>query len=132
MEILESGNRNRRKHRRFTVSLPLEYQALCDFRIRTGLLANLSNEGVSFLCRDDISVGTILSMTVIFPDDFALDSFEVRAKIIWKALHFDGDWREYKYGAEFLFVSSQDKEKLNRILNSCSFGGALVCQEMFL
>jgi hypothetical protein len=132
MEILASENRNRRKHRRFTVSLPLEYQALCDSRMRTGLLANLSSEGVLFLCRDNMSVGTILSMTVMFPDDFALNSFEVRAKIIWKALHFDSDWREYKYGAEFLYISRDDKEKLNRILSTCLFGGALVCQEMFL
>jgi hypothetical protein len=79
-----------------------------------------------------MSVGTLLNVTVMFPDDFLLSSFEVRGKIVWKGLYFDRDWREYEYGVEFLYVSSQDKEKLNRILRSCSFGGELVCQEMFL
>jgi hypothetical protein len=71
-------------------------------------------------------------MSVIFPDDFELSSFEVRAKIIWKGLHFDRDWREYKYGAEFLYVSGQDQEKLNRVLSTWSFWGASEMQEMLL
>ena len=122
----------RRKEQRFPVSLPLEYQSVCDSRLRMGLLANLSLNGLLFHCRGDMSVGTLLNVTVMFPDDFLLSNFEVRGKIVWKGLYFERDWREYEYGVEFLYVSSQDKEKLNRILSSCSFGGALVCQEMFL
>ncbi len=127
----EFSSLERRKHPRLSVNLPLEYKPVYDFHLRTGLLANLSNKGVLFYCRADMSVGTIIIMTVMYPDDFALSSFEVRAKIIWKDLLFDRDWREYKYGAEFLYVSEQDQVKLNRVLCAYPFGDALGSEEMF-
>jgi hypothetical protein len=110
----------RRKEPRFPVSLPLEYQSVCDSRPRVGLLTNLSHKGLLFHCRGDMSVGTLLNVTVMFPDDFLLSSFEIRGKIIWKGLYFDRDWREYEYGAEFLYVSQQDQEKLKGILSRLS------------
>ena len=128
----KSSSKERRKHPRLSVSLPLEYQPMCDSRLRTGLLANLSNKGLLFYCRSDMSVGTTLTMTVVFPDGYALNCFEVRTKIIWKDLRFDRDWREYKYGTEFLYISDQDQEKLNRALTACSFVDALESQDMFL
>lgn len=122
------SGRERRKHPRLSISLPFEYRSMLDSRLRTGLIANLSDMGLLFHCRGDMSVGTTLTMTVMFADGFALASFEVRAMIIWKDLHFDRDWREYKYGAEFIHVSEQDQEKLNRLLSAYSLGDVLESQ----
>ncbi len=94
----------RRGEPRFPVSLPLEYQPLYDSHVRMGLLSNLSRKGLLFHCRRDMSAGTLLTMTVMFPNDFSLSSFQVRGKIVWKGLYFDRDWREYEYGVEFLYV----------------------------
>ena len=65
-------------------------------------------------------MGTLLNVTVMFPDDFLLSSFEVRGKIVGKGLYFDRDWREYEYGVEFLYVSQQDQDKLRGILSKLS------------
>ena len=121
----------RRKEPRFPVSLPLEYQSVCDSSLQTGLLANLSHKGLLFHCRGDMSVGTLVIMTVMFPDDFSLSSFEVHGKIIWKRLYFDRDWREYEYGVEFLYVSGEDQEKLDGILSTYSFWGTSERREMY-
>ncbi len=118
--VSPKSGRERRKHPRLSVILAFEYRSLFDSCFRTGLLANLSNTGVLFHCRGDMSVGTTLTMTVMFADGFELTSFEVCARIIWKDLHFDRDWREYKYGAEFTYISEDAKQKLNGLLTAYS------------
>ena len=118
--VSPKSGRERRKHHRLSIILALEYQSIFDSCFRTGLLANLSDTGLLFHCRGDMSVGTTLTMTVMFADGFALTSFEVRARIIWKDLHFDRDWREYKYGAEFTYISEDAKQKLNRLITAYS------------
>jgi hypothetical protein len=120
------GLKNERRVRpRLSVSLPLEYRSRCDSSLEAGLLINLSDTGLLFYCRGDMNVGTTLTMTVIFPDGFKLTSFEVCAKIIWKDLHAERDWSEYKYGAEFTHISQPDREKLNRLLSTHSLEDAL-------
>ena len=109
-----------RKHPRLSINLPFEYQAMHDSRLRTGLLGNLSNIGLLFYCRGEMSVGTALVVRVMFADGYELASFEAYAKIIWKDLHFERDWREYKYGAEFTYISEDAKQKLNRLLSTFS------------
>ena len=38
------------------------------------------------------------------------------AKIVWKDLYIKGDYLEYKYGAEFTYISEEDSERLDRLL----------------
>ena len=81
-----------------------------------GLLLNQNDQGLLFHCRGDINVGATLTIRVMFADEYELTSFEVCAKTIWKDLNFERDWREYKYGAEFIHISEDAKQKLNRLL----------------
>ena len=103
-----------------SVNLPLEYRKINDSRLRTGLLINLNDKGSLFHCRAEMSVGTILKLRLMFADGYELTSFEACAKIVWKDPHFERDWREYKYGAEFTHISEEDKQKLMRLLSVCS------------
>jgi len=118
MEVLEL-NGERRKQPRLPLSLPLEYRTMYEPRLRTGLLINLNDMGLQFCCRGDLSVGTTLTLRVMFANEYELTGFEVYAKIIWKDLYFERDWREYKYGAEFTCLSEDDKLKLNQLLTTC-------------
>jgi c-di-GMP-binding flagellar brake protein YcgR len=124
MEDVRFG-KERRKQPRFSVTLPLEYNQIHDSRPRTGLLINLNDKGFLFHCRAKMSVGTTLKVRVMFADEYELTSFEVSAKIIWKDLHFEKDWREYKYGTEFTNISEDAKEKLIRLLSAYSSKGGL-------
>jgi len=117
MGSLKSGT-ERRGHPRLAIALPMEYRRMCDPFLRTGLVINLSNGGFLFSCRRDLSVGTVLAVTVMFVDGFGLTSLDANAKIIWKELDFETDWNEYRYGAEFLFISGSDQEKLSQLLGT--------------
>ena len=86
--------------------------------LRTGLVIDLSNRGFLFSCRRDLSLGTILAVTLIFVDRFELTSLDANAKIIWKELDCETDWNEYRYGAEFLFISRSSQEKLAQLLRT--------------
>jgi hypothetical protein len=108
----------RRRHSRLAIALPMEYRRIYDPCLRTGLVINLSNEGFLFCCRRDLSVGSILAVTVMFVDGFELTSLDANAKIIWKELACESDWNEYRYGAEFLFISKSNQEKLAQLLRT--------------
>lgn len=113
-------NKERRKQSRHSVSLPLEYHKIHDSRLRTGLIINLNDQGLLFHCRGEMGIGTMLKVRVMFVDEYELTAFEACAKIIWKDLHFERDWPEYKYGIEFVNISEDAKQKLNWLLAACS------------
>ena len=108
-----------RKHQRLPISLPLEYRRMHDSCPRTGLTLNLSKAGLLFYCRGEMGVGTPLTVTIMFADEYELASLEVCAKIAWKDLYFEKDWIEYKYGAEFIYLTEDDQEKLDALLSAC-------------
>ncbi len=120
MGSLKSGMEKRKYPRRDFV-LPMEYRRMHDPCSRTGLVINLSNGGFLFSCRRDLSVGEILAVIVMFVDDFELAKLDASAKVIWKELDCETDWNEYKYGAEFLFISKSDQEKLTRLLSGKNY-----------
>ncbi len=66
----------------------------------------------------------------MFADEYELTSFQVHAKIIRKDIHFEREWREYKYGAEFTYVSEDAKEKLNRLITTYSLEENLKSNEI--
>jgi len=53
----------------------------------------------------------------MFTDGYTLAEFEAIAKIVWKDLSINGVYLEYKYGAEFTYISQENQEKLNRLLH---------------
>ena len=108
-----------RKQQRLPISLPLEYRRMHDSCLRTGLTLNLSKTGLLFYCRGEMGVGTLLTITIMFADEYELANLEVCAKIAWKDLYFEKDWSEYKYGAEFTYLAEDDQEKLDALLSAC-------------
>ena len=101
---------------RVSIDLPLEYREMFDSRPHTGIIGNLSDMGLLFHCRHEMSVGTTLRIKVMFTDGYALAEFEAIAEIIWKDLFIKGVYLGYKYGAEFTYISEDSREKLNRLL----------------
>jgi len=118
MDNLKYGS-EMRKHQRIPINLPLEYRGMHDSCLRTGLTLNLSKAGLLFYSRGEMGVGTPLTITIMFADEYELASFEVCARIAWKDLYFETDWVEYKYGAEFTYLTENDQEKLGALLSSC-------------
>ncbi len=109
--------KERRKHPRFPIELPLEYQEK-DGPSHGAVVANLSEGGLLIYCIQDMPVGAELKVRVFFADEYELDRFEADAKVVWKGRHSQTDWKGYKYALEFVAICEEDRRKLVKLINS--------------
>ena len=115
MEWLES-NRERRQHPRFSVKLPLDYWETPDV-LKGGLVADISESGLRIHSVHSIQTGAELKIRVyVSKEEFTFDSIEGSGKIIWRALHREGDWKGYQYGLYLTEMTSDHRERLRELL----------------
>ena len=107
----------KRKYRRYSILLPLEYWQTDDV-CRGGVLVNLSEGDLLVHSIRDMAVGTELNVRIFFPNGYEFDGIRVTGKIVWKDLHHETDWKEYKYEIEFVRISGEDREKLLNLLSN--------------
>ena len=118
-----SSSKDRRKHPRIFIDLPLEYRDRDDSCLRGAMVVNAGEGGFLIESPRDIAVGTELSMTVLYPKGFALANFKVTAKIVWKEpswkenLKREQYWKGYQYGLEFIQIWPEDRWKLSFLLS---------------
>ena len=105
----------RRKHPRFQIVLPLEFEDT-----HGAVVYNLSEGGLLIHSIQDMPVGKELKARVFFVDEYELDQFKATARIAWKDDHSDIDWEGYKYALEFVEISVEDRQKLVNLLRSPS------------
>jgi c-di-GMP-binding flagellar brake protein YcgR len=118
MEELENSAEKRR-YPRFLIDLPLEYRVLDTPYAHGGLVVNVSETGLLIECVKDMPIGSKLNITVLFPEGYELDSFEVSAEVVWRDIHWDDDNRKkYQYGLKFVSIKEQDHWKLRQLLFS--------------
>jgi len=109
------NNREKRRYRRTSIELPLEYQYSGDSCLRGAMVVNASEGGFLIESTRDIPVGTELSITLLFPKGFELAHFKVVAKIVWKEPYRKEDsegnqyWEGYQYGLEFIQILEGDR-----------------------
>ncbi len=108
----------RRKYPRLSIDLPLEYQTGSNPNEHGGLVLNASEAGLLLYSTGDMSIGTKLKITVLFPKGYELANFEVIGEIIWKNPDGSKGWEAYRYGLKFIQVSQQDHRKLRQVLNA--------------
>jgi len=118
-----SSSKDRRKHPRIFIDLPLEYRDRDDSCLRGAMVVNAGEGGFLIESPRDIAVGTELSMTVLYPKGFELANFEVTAKIVWKEPYWREDLKRdrsskgYQYGLEFIQILDEDRWKLSFLLS---------------
>ena len=118
-----SSSKDRRKHPRILIDLPLEYGDRDDSCLRGAMVVNAGEGGFLIESPRDIAVGTELSMTVLYPKGFELANFEVTAKIVWKEPYWREDLKRdrsskgYQYGLEFIQILDEDRWKLSFLLS---------------
>ncbi len=110
--------KERRKHPRFAVSLPLEYQEIYNARPNGGLATNVSEKGMLICSTKDMLIGSEFKLVVFYSNEFEFDGIEVAAKILWKDVRYEEEWRGYTYGLEFVQMLEQDRRKLLNLLRS--------------
>jgi len=108
----------RRTSPRYPVSLPLEYWKMNDSECRGGLAANISETGLLVLSTHRMGVGKSLKITVMFPNGYELNKFDVLARVIWQGRHSEMYWTGYKCGVKFVLMSENDRVKLDHFLTA--------------
>jgi len=110
--------KERRKHPRFAVSLPLEYQEMYNARPKGGLVTNVSEKGMLICSTKDMLIGSEFKAVVFYSNEFEFDGIEVDAKILWKDVRYEEEWKGYEYGLQFIQILEQDRRKLLNLLRS--------------
>ncbi len=112
-----SDSKERRKHSRATVSLPLHFQVDENEGVYPGLVIDASESGLLMQTLREMSIGTIIDIEVLFPEKLCLPNFMAEAEIVWKDICRQEDWEGYLYGLTFIQVSKEDCLKLKHILS---------------
>jgi len=107
----------RRKYPRFLIDLPLEYRMSSNPNAHGGIVLNASETGLLLYSTEDMTVGSKLKITVLFPKGFELANFEVIGEIIWKNSDRKKGWGANQYGLKFIQISQEDHWKLRQVLN---------------
>jgi len=113
-----SNNKEKRKHPRTMVSLPLHFQANENEGIYAGLTFDASESGLLIHTLRELPVGTRIDIEVLFPKKLNLANFKSEAAIVWKKVCNWKDWEGYQYGLKFIQVSKEDYLKLRQILSN--------------
>jgi Tfp pilus assembly protein PilZ len=117
------NNKERRRYLRVFIDLALEYRDMDDSCLWGAIVVNANEGGFLIESPRDISVGTELSMTVLYQKGFELANFKVTAKIVWKEPYRKEDLKRhrsskrYQYGLEFIEISDEDRRKLSLLLS---------------
>ena len=118
-DAMENSNyfEERRKYPRFSIDLPLEYQVSSSPKAHGGLVLNASEAGLLLYSTGDMSIGTKLKITVLFPKGYELANFVVTGEIIWKDSDQSKERETHRYGLKFIEIGQEDRWKLRRVLN---------------
>ena len=110
-----SPERNRRKHPRFSSTLPIEYGRIDNPKNSPGHTTNISEGGLMASLPERIKVGEKLRLKIFFSVDRGLNASSGTGRIVWS----NADIRKegyYRHGLEFEDFSPQDLEKLRNFL----------------
>jgi hypothetical protein len=103
---------DRRRFPRFFLDLPLEYREMNDSsapQVRGALVVDASEGGLLIESLKDISPGTGLDITVMFPKGYELAALKLAAAIVRKEPYWKEHWQGYRYGLEFIRILKEDR-----------------------
>jgi hypothetical protein len=111
------SRKEKRKHPRTLISLPLYFQLNENEGAYPGLTLDASESGLLIQTPKEMPLGIRIDIEIFFPRKLKLSNFKAEAEIIWKGLCYWDDWEGYQYGLKFIQISKEDYSKLRQILN---------------
>ena len=108
--------KEKRKHPRISMELPLEYRVLDAPHLHGAMVVNASESGLLVHSVKDLSIGTKLNIVVLFPNGLEFSNFEVLAEIVWKDTYWEENREKYHFGLKFINIAEEDHRKLKQLL----------------
>ena len=112
-------NFEKRKHPRFSVDLPAEYNR-SNFSAKQGHATNASEGGLLLYLPEHIEIGSHLKLKLFFSMSSELHNIETLVEVVWTDMHLGKDWGEHRTGVRFVEISAEDMGKLMNFLKSLS------------
>jgi len=116
-----SQHKEKRKHPRVIISLPLIFQINKNGGVHTGLTVDASESGLLIQSFEDMPIGTRVNINVLFPKCLELTNFHGVAEVIWKDTYYWEDWEGYLYGLKFTQVLEKYHLILKQVLRDSYF-----------
>jgi len=112
-------NFEKRKHPRFSVDLPAEYNR-AELSVNQGRATNASEGGLLLYLPERIEIGNLLRLKLFFSMGSELHNIESLVEVVWTDIHLGKNWGDYRTGVRFVDISGEDMGKLRSFLRSLS------------
>ena len=103
----------RRKHPRFVVELPLDYNQADAADLYGGIVTNASEGGLLVYLPERMNLGTILKIQIFYVRELEFNMIKAVAKVVWSDMAARESWGEHRYGLQFVSI---DKDNLNKLM----------------
>ena len=111
-----ASTREKRRHPRFYLSLPIEFKVINTPSIHGAMIVNASETGLLIRSPHKMAVGTRLDIMVLFSQGFELANFKVSAEVVWTKSYSDEGRKGYELGLKFTQILEEDRQKLKHLL----------------
>jgi hypothetical protein len=113
-------NFERRRHRRFSLDLPIEYSRVDSSVNGTGRAVNASEGGLLVYLPEQMEIGQSLRIKLFIAPDLDLRTLEMVAQVAWVDMPLEqdrGDYRgDYRSGLKIVDISPEAMNNLKSFL----------------
>jgi len=110
----------RRKYRRYPVSLPIEYYRADSPVNQSGQTLDASEGGLQVLFPEQMDIGQHLKMKLFFSSEAKLNIIDIIVEVVWINTQLREGEDHYRSGLRFINISPEDRDKLKNLLASLS------------
>ena len=110
----------RRKYRRFSVRLPIEYYRVDSPTNQTAQTLDASEGGLQILFSEQMEIGQNLNLKLFFSSGSELNTIEMLAEVVWMNTELSEGKKQYRSGVRFIKISPEYMTKLKHFLASLS------------
>jgi c-di-GMP-binding flagellar brake protein YcgR len=113
-------NFERRKHPRFNIDLPVEYNLIPSGIGGSGQTINVSEGGLLVYFTERVEIGQHLQLKLFFPSGSELKTIEMVTEVVWVDIHLGRDWGDLRSGLRFVDISPDNLNRLKAFLRGLS------------
>jgi len=110
----------RRRYRRFTIRLPIEYYRGHSPINQTGQALDASEGGLQILFPEQMKIGQNLKLKLFFSSDSELNTIELFVEVVWTNTQLDEGEKQYRSGVKFISISPEGMTKFKNLFASLS------------
>ena len=113
-------NLERRRYRRFTVKLPIEYYRADSPMNQTGQTFDASEGGLQILFPDRMEIGQALKLKLFFSSESQLNAIAMLVEVVWVNADLAEGEKGYRSGVRFVDIAQEEMTKLKDFLAALS------------